>query len=118
MPTRSRRRCPRCKRLHPGKGQCQVCRGEVEAARGSATARGYGAEHRRRFRSEVLSKHPICVLCKSQPSTVADHWPRSRRELEAAGDDPNDPRYGRGLCETCHNRETARNQPGGWNRKE
>jgi 5-methylcytosine-specific restriction protein A len=47
-------------------------------------------------------------------STVADHWPLSRRELEDQGLDPNDPQHGRGLCKHCHDMETARNQPGGW----
>jgi len=63
----------------------------------------------------VLDRDPICVLCRLAASTVADHWPTSRRDLEAAGLDPNDPARGRGLCKPCHDRETARNQPGGWN---
>jgi 5-methylcytosine-specific restriction protein A len=59
------------------------------------------------------------VLCAAEgriiPATVADHHPRSRRELQAAGLDPDDPAYGRGLCELHHNRHTARAQPGGFN---
>ncbi|RZE73308.1 hypothetical protein C0R02_27625 [Streptomyces albidoflavus] len=47
-------------------------------------------------------------------STVADHWPRTRRQLVTDGEDPNDPAHGRGLCEGCHNRHTARSSPGGW----
>ncbi|AHH98316.1 hypothetical protein KALB_4954 [Kutzneria albida DSM 43870] len=43
---------------------------------------------------------------------VADHYPKSRRELVAAGADPNDPQHGRGLCVACHNAQTARLQPG------
>jgi len=57
----------------------------------------------------------VCVLCNEALSTVADHWPLSRRELSARGMDPDDPQYGRGLCDHCHNQETAANQPGGWN---
>jgi 5-methylcytosine-specific restriction protein A len=45
----------------------------------------------------------------------ADHWPLSRRQLAAQGMNPNDPKHGRGLCTPCHSRETARDQPGGWN---
>ena len=48
-------------------------------------------------------------------ATVADHWPTSRRDLIAKGKDPNDPNHGRGLCASCHGRETAAHQPGGWN---
>ncbi|MEU6709988.1 hypothetical protein ABZ897_00800 [Nonomuraea sp. NPDC046802] len=53
------------------------------------------------------------------PSTVADHHPLSRRELVARGLDPDDPQYGRGLCTSCHGKETAANpeQAGGWNRR-
>ncbi|WP_433406947.1 hypothetical protein [Streptomyces sp. CA-146814] len=46
----------------------------------------------------------------------ADHWPLSKRELVARGLDEHDPRRGRGLCHSCHSSETARHQPGGWNR--
>jgi 5-methylcytosine-specific restriction protein A len=67
----------------------------------------------------VLERDPLCVVHLERGdhvlATVADHYPRSRRELEALGLDPNDPEYGRGLCASCHSRETARHQPGGWN---
>lgn len=49
-------------------------------------------------------------------ATVADHHPTSRRELLTQGvTDPDADHRLRPLCTTCHNRETARNQPGGWN---
>jgi 5-methylcytosine-specific restriction protein A len=48
-------------------------------------------------------------------ATVADHWPLSRRELAERGMDPDDPAHGRGLCHGCHSKETAINQPGGFN---
>ncbi|MFD5795612.1 hypothetical protein ACFWIO_19140 [Streptomyces diastatochromogenes] len=51
-----------------------------------------------------------------KPSVHADHWPLSRRELADQGQDPNDPKHGRGLCGPCHSSSTAREQPGGWNR--
>jgi 5-methylcytosine-specific restriction protein A len=56
----------------------------------------------------------MCVLCGVQFSTVADHYPLSRRELVELGLNPNDPQYGRGLDHRCHSIETARNQPGGF----
>lgn len=67
------------------------------------------------FREGVLARDPICKVCRRAPSTVADHFPLSRRELVAAGLDADDPERGRGLCKPCHDRETARLQPGGWN---
>jgi 5-methylcytosine-specific restriction protein A len=84
-----------------------------DAARGTATERGYDAAHRQRFRAPVLARDPVCVICMTAPSTVADHYPRTRRELVRLGLDPNDPNYGRGLCGPCHSRWTTTDQGGG-----
>lgn len=121
MPSAPGRACPRCGSVVPPHDPCPVCAGANSAAidrdRGSAAARGYGRRHRRRFRTGVLDKHPVCVLCRRAVATVADHWPRTRRQLVAAGADPDDPAYGRGLCASCHSRETTANPEtrGGWN---
>lgn len=129
MPKKPRSRCTSCKALHGEPGsKCPGCkalaRREWDARRPSPAARGYTGRHRSHFRPEVLKRDPVCV-CKaahcphdgpcSQPSIVADHHPWSRRELVAMGMDPDDPTYGRGLCKGCHDRHTARAQPGGWN---
>lgn len=107
------------------RGRCASHRREAEQKRGSARQRGYGREHTTRFRPAVLARDPHCVCVDTshghhnpcgQPSVHADHWPTSRRDLEAAGEDPNDPRHGRGLCHSCHSRSTAAEQPGGINR--
>ncbi|MDH6709759.1 5-methylcytosine-specific restriction protein A [Kitasatospora sp. MAA19] len=103
-----------CPELTTG-GRCPTHQAAAEQARGTRTQRGYGTGHQRRFRPGVLARDPVCVLCHQQPSQHADHWPLSRRELVAAGHDPDDPQHGRGLCHSCHSRETARHQPGGWN---
>lgn len=82
-------------------------------SRPSSAERGYDAKWRRR-RRRYLRTHPDCCLC-DEPATVPDHWPRSRRELVIAGvKDPDVDEFLRPLCIHCHNRETARNQPGGW----
>lgn len=48
-------------------------------------------------------------------SNVADHYPESRKELLERGvKDPDYPEFLRGLCRSCHSRETAKYQPGGW----
>lgn len=104
---------PGCPEFTQG-GRCDEHKREAERQRGSSTRRGYGASHRRRFRAAVLARDPVCVLCRQAPSRHADHHPLSRRELETAGAEPDDPRHGRGLCGPCHSRETAQAQPGGW----
>ncbi|SBT64236.1 5-methylcytosine-specific restriction enzyme A [Micromonospora sediminicola] len=107
-------------------GRCPGCVARAEAARGTAGERGYDHRHRRHFRRRVLRKEPLCVCTDRghghghqclRPSRHADHWPRDRRDLVAAGDDPNDPARGRGLCGPCHGKHTAAEQPGGWNQR-
>jgi 5-methylcytosine-specific restriction protein A len=102
-------------------GRCDAHRRESDQARGTATSRGYTSKgHTKRFRPGVLSRDPLCVLCMAEGrpprlSTVADHWPLSRRQLLEQGLDPDDPDHGRGLCKPCHDRSTAEHQPGGFN---
>jgi 5-methylcytosine-specific restriction enzyme A len=79
----------------------------------------YKSAGHREFRCVVLERDPICVLCHLMAATVADHWPKSRKDLILLGFNPDDPRFGRGLCRSCHNTQTAQHQPGGWaNRRE
>lgn len=95
--------------------RCVQHRREAERRRGSAADRGYTSKGHRQFRREVLSRDMTCKLCEIEIATEADHYPHSRKELIALGLNPNDPQYGRGLCQPCHARHTARAQPGGWN---
>jgi len=86
-------------------------RAATDRARGR---RGYDTRgHRKRFRLSVLHRDPLCVLC-GHIATIADHYPKSRRDLINTGSDPDDPQHGRGLCKPCHDTETATHQPGGW----
>ena len=70
----------------------------------------------------MLKRNPWCVLCllegRHTPAVDADHYPLSRRQLIKQGMDPDDPANGRGLCSRHHKQETAKRQPGGWNRQE
>lgn len=106
-----------CPTIYPdGEGsRCTAHRKQADRARGTATQRGYTSRGHISFRIAVLQRDPICVECNLRFSTVADHYPLSRKELIDRGLDPNDPARGRGLCAPCHGRETARNQPGGFN---
>jgi 5-methylcytosine-specific restriction enzyme A len=99
-------------------------RARGDAKRGSSNDRGYGARHRYGFREGVFAMWgdrcvmPVEVwLDGSKPPTLcgrrathADHYPRDRRELVAAGLDADDPQYGRPLCEYHHNQHTGRTQ--------
>lgn len=116
---------PGCPELVPA-GRCPTCQAAAERRRGTATQRGYGHRHRNRFRAGVLRRDPLCVCATEAhghgprcltPSVHADHWPRGRDELLRLGLDPDDPQHGRGLCTSCHSKETAANpdQRGGWN---
>lgn len=105
---------PGCPELVP-RGRCAGCTAQAEQRRGTSTQRGYGRVHRTRFRDKVLARDPICVVCMRRASTVADHYPLSRRELLLRHMNADDPSNGRGLCAACHSAETALNQPGGWN---
>lgn len=64
-------------------------------------------------RKRIMARDPICVLCKVNPSTVADHFP-SYMELTLAGvNDPHDERFGRGVCDECHEPLTKQQQRDG-----
>lgn len=104
-----------CPTVYDGKAsRCPEHERKADRARGTSRDRGYNTPGHRAFRTAVLTRDPICVLCQVAVSTVADHYPRSRKELIELGLDPNDPQYGRGLCKQDHDRETAQHQPGGW----
>jgi 5-methylcytosine-specific restriction protein A len=117
MPRRALAPCsrPGCPNLTDS-GRCPTCAAVADAIRGTASQRGYTSRGHQRFRRLVLRRDPTCVLCGTAIATVADHHPRSRRQLAAAGLNPDDPAHGRGLCKPCHDRATAQHQPGGWHR--
>jgi 5-methylcytosine-specific restriction protein A len=108
---------PGCATLYPNTqgSRCPTHVRQADKARGTSAERGYNTPGHRKFRAAVLNRDPICTLCGIKQSTVADHYPHSRKELIALGLNPNDPQYGRGLDKQCHDRETAIHQPGGWN---
>lgn len=105
---------PGCPNLTPaGQSRCDTHNRQADRDRGTARQRGYTTAGHQRFRRRVLARDRLCVLCGAV-ATVADHYPKSRRDLIAEGLDPNDPAHGRGLCASCHGKETMRHQPGGY----
>jgi 5-methylcytosine-specific restriction protein A len=121
-----------CPELVPSgwSSRCEAHNREAEQRRGSAASRGYGTRWHNGPRKACLLRDPLCVCtdaghghdgrtCIAQ-STVADHWPESRRTLVArAVPDPDALHRLRGLCGSCHSKATADNpdQQGGWNRR-
>ena len=109
MPRRPLHPCKQngCPALVEGR-YCPRHQKEVDAAdrerRGSAASRGYDKDHRR-WRSEVLDRDPVCVVClesgRVTASEEADHIVALRDgggwELE----------NGQGLCGLCHRRKTG-----------
>lgn len=104
---------PGCPELTSG-GRCVEHRRvdmRIRAERGNAV---YGQTKWQRIRKAYIYANPWCVLC-GRAATVADHWPLSRKQLVERGDPkPDAPKHLRPLCASCHNKETAKHQPGGW----
>lgn len=100
-------------------GRCEAHKKAAEQLRGTAAERGYSGKAWRFARRTVLRRDPVCTVCGVAFSTVADHYPISRRDLVAMGvANPDTPDRLRGVCGPCHSSETAREQPGGWNRRD
>ena len=123
MPRRAARRCstPGCPGTPgPDRSRCARCAANDQrrrdAARGTPAERGYTTAWSRRA-ATFLRAHPRCVDCGG-PATVADHAPRSRRQLVAAGvADPDAPQYLQARCAGCDRRRSVRDEgtlhPGG-----
>jgi 5-methylcytosine-specific restriction protein A len=107
---------PGCGHLTSNGGRCPDCTTTADRERGTRHQRGYDTRWTRRRNAYLRRPENLfCRLCGA-PSTVADHWPDSRRDLTAAGvTDPDADHRLRPLCKPCHDRATAELQPGGWN---
>ena len=117
---RSKSVCPQsgCPAITDG-GRCDEHKREADRARGTSAERGYNSPQWRAIRRRVLRRDRTCRVCGAAEATVADHYPDSRKELLDAGvSDPDALHRLRGLCRPCHSRETAKHQPGGWNRRD
>lgn len=115
MPRKPRPPCsvPGCPELTARGGRCAAHQREADKDRASRGGAVYTTRWQR-IRKAYLYANPWCVLC-GRAANVADHFPLSRRELTARGEaNPDAAKHLRPLCVTCHNGETARNQPGGF----
>lgn len=75
---------------------------KADAARPSATARGYGGRWAA-TRAGYLRSHPACVTCGA-PATVVDHVVAHRGDMARFWDRTN----WQPLCRACHDRKTRR----------
>lgn len=118
MPARPHTPCtiPGCPARSTTAGPCPVhARQRVRRKHLQANEQYGGAWPIRRL--DYLARNPWCALCP-RPATIADHWPRTRRQLLTARvQDPDDDRYLRPICRPCHNKQTGLNVPGGWHAK-
>ncbi len=57
-----------------------------------------------RCRTLVKQRDPICTVCHQRPTTIADHYPQTLREILASGGNPADPDNCRGVCHQCSGR--------------
>ena len=112
--------------------KCDAC---ARAQRDRTRTRGrnpYNTKGHQSFRRQVLARDPYCTcpgdpehggcgkhkgLC-GKPSTIADHYPYERIELIDMRLNPNDPKFGRGLCKQCHDVKTGKTRPAGFNTKQ
>jgi 5-methylcytosine-specific restriction protein A len=96
--------CVRCGRIIEGRRPvCDECK-----ASQPANERPYDSADWKR-RSARFLRGKLCALCSrhglSIPATVADHYPLTRKELLAQGiETPDEEKYLRPLCASCHSR--------------
>lgn len=141
MPDKRDTLCGTCGGRRPAGKPCPTCRPKVQQTsdrmRGTAAERGYSGKSWRVARRARLRSSPYCECAGDLPqprrgprigcgrhhgrcfaqADTADHFPRTRRELVAAGvTNPDRVIYLRSLCSSCHSSMTADDERtrGGW----
>jgi 5-methylcytosine-specific restriction enzyme A len=103
---------PGCPARATGPGPCPVHHRQRQQHKHDKAREQYGGAWPD-IRLEYLARHPWCKLCP-RPATIADHWPRTRKQLLRAGvTDPDLDIYLRPLCPPCHNHASGLATPGG-----
>ncbi|MDR9857860.1 HNH endonuclease [Paenibacillus sp. VCA1] len=113
MPSKARRPCsyPGCPALTSEGSRCNEHRRAVDRSRGTAAERGYDGKWRK-ARAEYLRNHPLCKHCqdnnKLTEATRVDHIIPHKGNRQLFWDRNN----WQPLCESCHNRKTAKEDGG------
>lgn len=104
---------PMAPRLHRKKGENsyadreRVRKQHIDATRGTAAKRGYGAKWQR-YREAYLAQHPLCERCQANgrlvAATVINHRRDHRGDMRLFWDAANH----EALCKSCHDAHTAR----------
>jgi 5-methylcytosine-specific restriction protein A len=81
------------------RGLCKCRQKHKDKHRPSAAKRGYDRQWRKR-RLSVISRDPICRMCRDQLTQEVDHI---KRKAEGGTDDMNNLQ---GLCRACHQDKT------------
>lgn len=109
---------PGCPTLVESAGRCPDCKARASARRSPSKNRGRGSRWQRTSKAYLLA-NPLCECheCASVPMPLR---PRATEVDHIDGLGPLGPRgydWGnlRAMTKAHHARETARNQPGGWN---
>ena len=114
-----KKRCRCGKLIDMVEGMCQDCKDKQEprdykrydSKRGSAASRGYDSRWKK-YRLNFLRKNPLCIICldkgKLIPSTRVDHTTPHKGDMKLFWDTKNH----QALCESCHNRKTAKEDGG------
>ena len=98
-------------------GRCKKHEREVDRAIKVQTADRraiYNSAQWQGTRRAVLERDPVCTWQSGcmRISEVADHYPRSLRQILDAGDDPFSEDACRGLCASHHSKATREEQQG------
>jgi 5-methylcytosine-specific restriction protein A len=89
------------------KGYCPTHARDKDRTRYNAdTRRWYYTKAWSTLRAITLSAEPICVECKTRPSTVVDHKVPHRGDSTRFYDRANL----QGMCVTCHGQKTRRGE--------
>lgn len=113
MSNRPKRPCRKCRRaLVEGGGFCPICLPAVtkryDRERPERHAL-YATTRWRKLRLTIIARDPLCRDCNKAISTHVDHVNGFESVADPMAYEPSNLQ---GLCESCHNRKTAKEK--GW----
>jgi 5-methylcytosine-specific restriction enzyme A len=117
MPSKPPRPCaqPGCSELVRGRDStCEEHARQRASQRENRGGSSYGRRWSATIQPQFLYHNPWCALC-GREAKVADHYPKSRKDLIKEGVDmPDAFRRMRPLCMACDAKERPKREPGGF----